>query len=762
MKNKIKRAMDAHLSCLHATDASRAAILSRVQGGIKVKKKLSLGLILALTLTLIVIGALAAVLLTHKEFVDQVLSPKASENASESWTQEEMNQILRIARENGVSLDEEALAWISGKDVNYKEEIMRLFAKAELGFYPSTWSIEDQAWYDQVLVDSGLSDQRMRFVPEGDEIPQQKALEIVHAYIRDNFDVNAAVTDTALYRRHIVYQSYYDNPYSKGRQWVIEYEPLDHAHSYYSFILLSDGTVKDARREPGPLEEGGPGPTPIEVQDMYQQDYGVPSGWSMETWISFQSALAESAKRNEYSQSSAVGSILRQKYALPEDTSIPREAAIDAARPAIAAAGGPDEKALAENHLAYGVYLISDQGPVWKISFFCQAHGCGLTRAHMAEVDARTGQVLRTEENKRTDPWHIPYVLSGTLLETPPPAPTSTPRADGKPRIWYSGIAPAYYWEALDKLAYTSEDASDLMDRWHSEYGWDNRFWPLAQRAVDIIWHELGEGATVLPGLPAPEDMQQEEALDMAWRSLRQVKAQSYDAALMDGLKTLVSFTFNTPNMGDRVWNIEFAQVTPAEIKILEHAAINAITGEILGSSWGAGPTPAPSATPRPDGKPVLWHSDLAPDYFWQMLEAMDDIGHSAEEYRQQCTEKYGKDQDFWPLAEKAVLNLWYSDPGASSILSGLPAPSDMQQEEAVALALKTLLDAYGSSLGEEYFKDLKTSVSFHFNAPGMGDRTWFIQFVEVTPDENIYCASVSINAETGVILNMTAGKSHG
>ena len=47
------------------------------------RRKLSVGLVLALILTLITVGAVAAVLLGGKDFVDQIMAPKAAENRRE-------------------------------------------------------------------------------------------------------------------------------------------------------------------------------------------------------------------------------------------------------------------------------------------------------------------------------------------------------------------------------------------------------------------------------------------------------------------------------------------------------------------------------------------------------------------------------------------------------------------------------------------------------------------------------------------------------
>ena len=150
--NPVKRSIDANLAGLRVTERSRTMIMNTVGEEKPMKKKVSVALVLAIVLALLTIGALAA-LLGSKEFVGNVLAPKAAINASDKWTQEEVQEILRIAEENGIALSDENLARLQSGDGYFKEELMRLFAKVDLGFYPSTWSLEDQAWYDQFLVD---------------------------------------------------------------------------------------------------------------------------------------------------------------------------------------------------------------------------------------------------------------------------------------------------------------------------------------------------------------------------------------------------------------------------------------------------------------------------------------------------------------------------------------------------------------------------------------------------------------------------------
>ncbi len=769
MRNRVKQAMNAHLSALHATNASRAAIMQKVRGEFKMKRKLSLGLILALALTIIVIGALAAVLLTHKEFVDQVMAPKASENNSDVWTREEMDAILRIAKEYGVELTEDTLLRISRADLNYKEETMRLFAKQELGFYPSTWSIEDQAWYNQVLVDSGLIAQRMCFVPEGNEISQQQALDIAQNYIKESYDANAAVTDTSKYRRHMTYQAFSDNLYNKGKQWYIGYEPLDSSLSQYTFLILPDGTVKEAKRELGLTEAGRAPLTANENLDLYRDTFGDHRDWSPETWIFFRDALSESV--TTYGQGEAGSSariILSQGFALPNTVPVTKDAAIAAAKAAIVSTGSPGDKELSEEHQSYALLITDNKSPVWKVSFFCSGRTCGV-RAHTAEVDANTCKVLLTGTVAYTQPWYAPYVLTRHLPEPVAEESKPTPRPDGMPRIWRSDIAPKEYWDELEAIGYNADTAGELYGDWQMKYGDDPMFWPLPLQAIDGIWHYTTDATTAIPGLPGPEDIPQEKALEIAMKIFREGKGKAYDEKYITSLKASVSFTFNTPQMGDRVWFIRFVEVTLTDINIVGGVTLDAATGEVLGDSQDgeifltAGVDPSsPAYTPRPDGKPGVWYSDIAPAYYWEALDAAGYNRDTAADFQRRWAKEYGGEKLFWPLKAKALEELWHYYDGSHPVLPGLPDDKDIKQEDALNLARAAMIEGLSYKYDPAYLNSLTPAFSFQFNANGMGSHMWFIQFFEITPDGFKPMGFVNIDAKTGEILSKPDGVSNG
>ena len=72
------------------------------KGETKVKRKISLGLVLAIVLALLATAALAAVLLSHQEIMEQVAVPLANENdgptgVNRSYTPEQLAELIRAA-----------------------------------------------------------------------------------------------------------------------------------------------------------------------------------------------------------------------------------------------------------------------------------------------------------------------------------------------------------------------------------------------------------------------------------------------------------------------------------------------------------------------------------------------------------------------------------------------------------------------------------------------------------------------------------------
>jgi len=77
----------------------------------------------------------------------------------------------------------------------FKEELMRLFVKLDLGGDPDTWSIEDQAWYGQMQGDIGLFNVTFNTLLEEGEVTESGVLAVLRARIQQQYDLDAPLTD---------------------------------------------------------------------------------------------------------------------------------------------------------------------------------------------------------------------------------------------------------------------------------------------------------------------------------------------------------------------------------------------------------------------------------------------------------------------------------------------------------------------------------------------------------------------------------------
>jgi len=351
-------------------------------------RKWSVGLALAVVLALIAVAALAAVLLGGKDFVQRILSPKAQENQSQYWTGEEVAEILRIAGENGLSLSGEQQDRLLQAGGYPKEELMRLFVKLDLGLYPSTWSIEDQVWYGRTLVDIGLIDRTCNTLPEEGEATEAEVLAALRAFIQQQYDPDAPLADETVYRRHTTYAWTQVNPGDNTaleKQWFVEYEPLDLTHPCYTFFLDVEANILEARVEPGLLSRGEL-PSPDALLERYERLHGKFSDWDMETWVGFRQQLRDAAAVHGFGNSVVLRLLSLSEFGVPREGEKTKEEAVSMAMAAITAQEGIQESGLLP-HKAYGVYLLDDEEPVWKVTIPAAREG-----NYIAEVLAQTGE----------------------------------------------------------------------------------------------------------------------------------------------------------------------------------------------------------------------------------------------------------------------------------------------------------------------------------------------------------------------------------
>lgn len=373
------------------------------------KRRVSLALILAIVLILVAVTAVATVLLGGREFVQEVMQPKAQENDSDRWSEEDVQEILRIAQENGLSLDEAQQARLLSMGGYYKEELMRLFMKLDLGKYPSTWSIEDQAWYGQMLVDIGMYEETYSTLPEAGEATEEEMLLAVQNHVHAQYDPQAALADETIYRRHTTYQWTPSDTKEEAleKQWYVEYEPLDLVHPGYRFALDADANILSEWMEPG-IAGREEQPTPAALRYRYEALYGNFYEWEMETFVDFQRMLRAAAAVHGFGNAEVLELLSHAEFALAQPGAKTKDMAMDAAMAAVMARENLQASAL-QRSKAYAVYLLGEEAPVWKVTLPGMTDG-----DYVVEVNALTGEV----RNSHFIPFGADSIARNFMLES--------------------------------------------------------------------------------------------------------------------------------------------------------------------------------------------------------------------------------------------------------------------------------------------------------------------------------------------------------
>lgn len=399
--NAIRLSIDECLSGAQRLPSCQSAVLGRIRGGSRARRRLSLGLVLAIVLVLAAAVALAAIL-TGRGFVEDVVAPMASQSESDTWTREQQDELLRLAQEQGFVLTEELTQKLESADTVYKEELMRAFVKLDLGFYPASWPLDDQAWYNELLVRCGLRDERTRFLPEAGEISMSEALTIARQYIKDSLGVTDDVTDEQRYTQYVQYMLSTDAQGAPCKRWDIEYEAAGAAAGYYVLVTPSGEVVKEesyARPADGvkPAEEIAK--TGDELRRLIKQD----SFFTVENLAGFKAnygdliGTLDGLTGTPYS---VLRNLLTIPYGLPAEGDITEQSALETAGQAALKHGWTREW-LDRCKLGISYRVYNAARPEWRVCYkldkiedYRYFHEGEMPFGLVINLDARTGEVL--------------------------------------------------------------------------------------------------------------------------------------------------------------------------------------------------------------------------------------------------------------------------------------------------------------------------------------------------------------------------------
>ena len=792
MHNQIRQAINSNLSSLSVTPRLHQDILAGLQGGPKLKRKMPLALAIALSLLLITAVALAAVILGGKDVVDQFIAPMAQQNDRSRFSEEEVGKILQFATEHGIQLDELYLKRIKNEGTYFKDELAMIFAKEQLGFYPGTWSIEDQHWYAQLTQQFQPDIVVETTLPQEGELSQQQIEEAAQAYILKQIDKDLQPLNPEHFRLERGFTEIRINPWYKERKWNLSFTPLTLDDPYIRLELTPQGVVLSQYTDLHELRQGSPeekaGILLNRFHNVYSNIYGSRDSWSQQTWQLLKAKLEALAPDPDKLRH--IKHVLLQHYDIPENA-ISREQAVEAAAQAVSSHFKVDKAQLLDTtrgklppeSMVYALYLRSGDQQRWKVSF---------ENSYLAEVDALTGQVLITDVYSPGNDFERRYTLDVLIPADKKAYATPRPVYDmsdealdqlAREQQFFKtdlNMAPQYFWDALQGIGYNVKTASGVFSRLYRDYGLEDRYWPILYQAMYAQKEYRPQAGEIMPGLPAPTDLQQEEAVQTAYQAAVKAAHGKLDADYIMSLKPVVLFTFNLHGPGSRTWQIDLVDTDkkPGGVDIV-YVALDAITKNLLSARLMEPEQPMPSqgdyspgqepwSRMGADGRPSVWGSDKAPKAFWDYMEQHYNTRPLVEAALLKWTAEHGKLVMFWPQEAKAVFNLWilqnHPPEWNESNLTflGLPDEHTLSQQQAEQTAWQRFKEAVGNKYSQEDYDHIRLNTTLVYDQRGSMGAVWQIEFADGRRDYNTTLGDLILDAGTGEVIEINTDIGNG
>ncbi len=242
MQERVRQALDAELSGLRTTPGERDRMYANVIGGTKVKRKLTTGLVLAIVLTLITVAAVAAALLTRKEIVEKVAVPMAIENdpatgVQEMYTTEQLAQLVRTLNENGFTLEENStiMQCLQNGQGYYEEETIMEICREAFGGYFYTWTLEEQDWFNHLMVDVGFLESYESCMPGEGTMSYEDAEAFAFAALKKEYGNKVEPENREKYK--LGRQFYRDMENDNKLTWNFSLDPKSVEYGNYNVVF---------------------------------------------------------------------------------------------------------------------------------------------------------------------------------------------------------------------------------------------------------------------------------------------------------------------------------------------------------------------------------------------------------------------------------------------------------------------------------------------------------------------------------------------
>ena len=491
LREQVHYAVDTH-SPSYTPDpymVQRVLNASKSGGRVIVKNKFSVAFVLMLVFIFMSLTALAVALLTGTQIIEQFAVPMAQENDTETYTQEsytheELVQLIQTLNENGITLDEDSkiMKALENGQGYWEEEVLMSICREAFGGMFYEWTIEQKYWFENMTVKIGFKERNPYLVPsDGDmTIPEAKAHAV--KLLKDEYGVVLPAESNEQWKVcEWLYAPWTDSEGVHPAQWKFEYIKRSTEETVFSVNFTHNGEVLKIKGTSA-LDTEPTVKTFSEARNVVKSTYGSMSDWPMEAWKEYGSLIAPLKAETE-------GDRCYQNagYQMPPANALSTDIAVQRAKEGIQTGGDTNASIICCTSNGRTIYKIT-----LRIHFPGNEASAKYDAIWCVELDCLTGEIIDKREyhygSSDARMMYVPFAV----LEAYPEA-TVAPTEDETARI-------------AEK-----ERQADAYDAYTQQYGSNWYFWPLeAQKDALGGFHHVPEG----------DEMTREKAVEMALQAI--------------------------------------------------------------------------------------------------------------------------------------------------------------------------------------------------------------------------------------------------
>ena len=258
-------------------------------------RKIRWAAVIALALMLAAAGAVAAVLLSLQQIVDDFAVPMAQESIGETnFTPDEVSRLVLLAEENGLVLSDymhEQIAWAEHLGEGYpKDEFIKELAYSEFGSDMTRWTLGQQKWFDDALVAIGVFSENQKALPDNPEEASTLAVSRAIDHLTANFSISGDLADESQYAAGVQYINGDADGDYPGMYWSIDFRALTLTGGEYWVYLRDDGTILGEAVRPGLSEDSSASDVYDAFCNYYRKDYTSHVYWEQHVYQEFLAA----------------------------------------------------------------------------------------------------------------------------------------------------------------------------------------------------------------------------------------------------------------------------------------------------------------------------------------------------------------------------------------------------------------------------------------------------------------------------------------